>query len=514
MKNQMSIKRILIANRGEIALRIISTCREMGIETITLYTDTEKDLPHAKLGDFNINLGSGPLSETYLNIDRIVEICREFSVDAIHPGYGFLSENAHFAKRLEKEKIIFIGPSADSIELMGDKMGSKKRLANLAVPLIPGYHGDDQGDKHLLDQAIEIGFPVLIKASAGGGGKGMRIVEKQDEFQSALESAKREAKNAFGDDRVLVEKFIQNPRHIEVQVLSDSHGQHFHLFERECSIQRRYQKVVEESPSISLHPETREKMTKAAVEITSGIGYLGAGTIEFILDDSDPKKQKFYFLEMNTRLQVEHPVTEMVTGVDLVAEQIRIAAGEKISFAQDDLKVRGHAIEVRVYAENPEQEFLPSTGKITKVGDFSPVIKGIRFDCGYSDGNEVTIDFDPMLAKVISYASCRDMAARKLIQALDQTPFFGVTTNRQYLKRILAHPEFLAGKTYTHFAKTYEADLLEKDISEEERNQLFADVIAAHYFYKKLNTVVKGPSKGLSNDHLKSWSTNNSFRNV
>ena len=458
------INKILIANRGEIALRIIQSCKELGIKTITIFTDEEKNLPHSFAGDESFCLGSGPLKETYLNQDLIISIAKKLNADAIHPGYGFLSERASFARYVRSEKIIFIGPSPESIELMGDKKSSKNKILELGVPSIPGYHGDKQNGADLFREAVKIGFPVLIKASAGGGGKGMRIVEREEEFQDALDGAKREAMNAFSDDTILLEKYITSPRHIEIQVLSDQHGNHFHLFERECSIQRRYQKIVEESPSPAVTPELRKLMTEAAIKITKGINYEGAGTIELILDTDG----KFYFLEMNTRLQVEHPVTEMVTGLDLVKLQILVAAGEKLPFSQNDIKQTGHAIEVRLYAEDPDNDFLPSIGKITKIGTTS--LRHMRLDCGYSDGNEVSISFDPMLAKLISWGDDRKTAAAKLVLALNEVVFLGngLKTNRNYLQRILSSKPFLEGKTFTHFVKTYENELKPVKANDEE----------------------------------------------
>jgi 3-methylcrotonyl-CoA carboxylase alpha subunit len=449
------INKILIANRGEIALRIIQTCREMNIKTVTIYTEEEKSLPHSFAGDQSYSLGSGALKETYLNQDLLIEIAKKTGADAIHPGYGFLSEKSSFAKKVNAAKIIFIGPTPESIELMGDKKSSKNKILELGVPSIPGYHGDDQSLEILSQAAKKIGFPVLVKASAGGGGKGMRIVEEESEFLAALEGAKREALNSFGDDTVLIEKYIKSPRHIEIQVMSDQHGNHFHLFERECSIQRRYQKIVEESPSPAVTPLLRSQMTEAALKITRGINYQGAGTIELILDTDG----KFYFLEMNTRLQVEHPVTEMVTGLDLVKLQIMVASGEKLPFTQNEIKQSGHAIEVRLYAEDPDNDFLPSIGKIKKIGTTS--LRHMRLDCGYQDGNEVSISFDPMLAKLISWSEDRNSAANKLVLALNEIVFLGqgLKTNRNYLQRILSSKAFLAGNTFTHFVKTYQQEL-------------------------------------------------------
>lgn len=494
------ITKILIANRGEIALRVIQTCKEMGIKSVTLYTDEEMSLPHKSAGDESYNLGSGPLKDTYLNQDKIIDIAKTSGADAIHPGYGFLSEKSSFAKKVREAGLIFIGPSPEAIDLMGDKKTSKMKIQELGVPSIPGYHGDNQDMGHLQKEAKKIGFPVLVKASAGGGGKGMRIVHTEEEFQEAFEGAKREALNAFGDETVLLEKYITSPRHIEIQVMSDQHGNHFHLFERECSIQRRYQKIVEESPSPAVTPELRAKMTEAAVKITKGINYEGAGTVELILDTDG----SFYFLEMNTRLQVEHPVTEMVTGLDLVRLQILVAQGEKLPFKQSDLVQRGHAIEVRLYAEDPDNGFLPSIGKIKKIG--RSTVRDTRLDCGYVDGNEVTISFDPMLAKLISWGETREVAAQKLNLALNEVLFLGVKTNRDYLKRILTLPEFHEGKTYTHFVKTYEEKLKKKPASDMHK----ALGIAAYLFSQK-------KAKSLEGDSLENsspWSTLTAFRNT
>lgn len=495
----MKIKKIIIANRGEIALRVIQTAREMGIQTVTLYTDEERGLPHCTAGDESYSLGTGALKDTYLNQEKIIEIAKRCGADAIHPGYGFLSEKSTFAKLVRESGLIFIGPSAESIDLMGDKKSSKIKIQELGVPSIPGYHGDNQEISHLVTVAKKIGFPVLIKASAGGGGKGMRIVEKESEFQAALEGAKRESLNAFGDDTVLLEKYITSPRHIEIQVMSDSHGNHFHLFERECSIQRRYQKIVEESPSPAVTKELRAKMTEAAIKITKGINYLGAGTIELILDTDG----QFYFLEMNTRLQVEHPVTEMVTGLDLVRLQILVAQGEKLPFKQEDIKQTGHAIEVRLYAEDPDNNFLPSIGKIKKIGKTN--LRNTRLDCGYVDGNEVTISFDPMLAKLISWGETRELAADKLNLALNEVVFLGIRTNRDYLKRILTLSEYRQGLTFTHFVKTYEEKLKPKKKTKEQT----ALAIAAALFNKTTNT--KGE---LSSKKTDVWSSLSGFRNI
>lgn len=492
------ITKILIANRGEIALRVIQTAKKMRIKTVTIFTEEERSLPHAYAGDESYLLGTGALRDTYLNQDLIISIAKKTGADAIHPGYGFLSEKADFAKKVTEAGIIFIGPTPEAISLMGDKKTSKIKIQELGVPSIPGYHGDNQKPEFLLDKAKEIGFPVLIKASAGGGGKGMRIVEHEKEFISNLEGAKREALNAFSDDTVLIEKYIKSPRHIEIQVMSDSHGNHLHLFERECSIQRRYQKIVEESPSTAVNAELRKQMTDAALKITRGINYLGAGTVELILDTDG----KFYFLEMNTRLQVEHPVTEMVTGLDLVRLQILVASGEKLPMSQAEVKQTGHAIEVRLYAEDPDNNFLPSIGTISKIG--TTHLRHVRLDSGYVDGNDVSIAFDPMLAKLIAFGETRDEAIKTMDLALNDIVFLGkgIKTNRSYLKRILKTEEFKKGLTYTHFVNTYAEKLQPVKATRDEE----ALAIAA-FLFSKSNVIQQSNAKDV-------WSRLEGFRNV
>ncbi len=449
------LKRILIANRGEIAVRIARTCRQMGIQSVGLYTESERDLPHASSTDFSVCLEGDSLAQTYLNIPRLVEIAVQYRADAVHPGYGFLSENADFAHALEKAGVRFIGPPVSAIQTMGDKVASKKALEGI-VPIIPGYHGDAQDAAHLLKEAHKIGFPVLIKAAAGGGGKGMRVVSRAEEFGEALAAAQREATAAFGDRRVLLEKWLTHPRHIEIQLISDAHGNHYHLFERECSIQRRYQKIVEESPAPRLTAKLRRQLATSALRIAERIGYTGAGTVEFILDQNG----NYYFLEMNTRLQVEHPVSEMVTGVDLVELQILAAQRERFAFKQADLRQRGHSLEVRIYAENPDRQFLPTSGRIDYLGDWATLnALGARLDSGYRSGNQVGIDFDPMLAKLIVHAPDRSQAIGKMRACLGELPIFGMPTNRDYLDRILAHPAFVRGDTDTHFVATHQKDL-------------------------------------------------------
>lgn len=494
----MKIKKILVANRGEIALRVLKTAKEMGIKVVTVYADDDKNLPHALYSDEAYSLGSGTLAETYLNKARLIEIARTSGADAIHPGYGFLSENAEFSSMVEKAGIIFIGPTADSITLMGDKIGSKNALEKLNIPMIPGYHGDDQEVGTLAKRAKEIGFPVLIKASAGGGGKGMRIVHHESELLDAISGAKSEALKAFSNDKVLIEKYVVNPRHIEVQLMSDTHGNHLHFFERECSIQRRYQKVVEETPAPNLSEELRLKICETAVKIASGINYRGAGTVEFILAPDG----HFYFLEMNTRLQVEHPVTEMVTGSDLVKCQILVAEGDRLPFKQNEIKQKGQAIECRIYAEDPDNNFMPSIGKIERIGH--PSLRDVRLDCGFLDGSEVGVNYDPMLAKLVVWGESRELAISKSIQSLDEILFLGVKTNRDYLKRILGHKEFQAGKTHTHFIPDYQADLSPKALTTDE----LASLIGALCFSgTKKNDSTK--TESLSNP----WHSLMGFRN-
>jgi 3-methylcrotonyl-CoA carboxylase alpha subunit len=497
-KNVISkIDKILIANRGEIALRVIKTCRDLGIRTVTLYTEEDKNLPHRFRSDEAFSLGQGTLAETYLNQERIIEIAKETGATAIHPGYGFLSENTEFCKRVSSAGLIFIGPSVAAIELMGDKKTSKDEMGKIGIPLIPGYHGENQDPEFLKLEADKIGYPVLIKATAGGGGKGMRIVDNAPDFLEALLSAKREALNAFSNDKVLLEKYIINPRHIEVQLVSDGQGNHFHFYERECSIQRRYQKVVEETPSPALDDKLRQRMCETAVKISEGINYVGAGTIEYILAPDN----NFYFLEMNTRLQVEHPVTEMVTGFDLVKLQIEAAEGRAFSFKQSDITQTGHSIEVRIYAEDPDNDFLPTIGKIQKIG-FSRE-EGVRLDCGFVDNNSISVNYDPMIAKLIVHSDDRKSAIYKMDRAIDDIKFSGVKTNRDYLKRILKHSKFIEGAVDTAFIETYREDLKRKELSDEVK----AAMIAGALFSENTSIDIKAQPSN-------SWDTRTNFRNV
>jgi propionyl-CoA carboxylase alpha chain len=452
------IKKILVANRGEIALRVMRSARELGIKTVAIYSEADRNALHVRYADEAVCVGPPASSESYLRIDKIIETCKKLKVDAIHPGYGFLSENADFARQVEKEGIIFIGPSAESIEIMGDKLSAKAAVLKRDVPLVPGLDKAITDIKLAKEKADEIGYPILIKASAGGGGKGMRIVEDAADFESQMDRAVSEAKNAFGNGAVFLEKFVTSPRHIEIQILGDQKGNVVHLFERECSIQRRHQKVIEEAPSSVLTPEIREQMGQAAIDVAKSCNYYGAGTVEFIVDN----KLNFYFLEMNTRLQVEHPVTEQITGVDLVKEQIRIAEGKALSIKQEDLTIKGHAVEVRVYAEDPQNNFLPDIGNL-KVYK-RPQGTGVRVDDGFEQGMDIPIHYDPMIAKLITYADNREEAINRMIRAIDEYEIVGIQTTLSFCKYVLKHEAFTSGDFDTKFIEKYfqPSDLDEK----------------------------------------------------
>ncbi|SMG30395.1 propionyl-CoA carboxylase alpha chain [Marivirga sericea] len=452
------IKKILVANRGEIALRVMRSARELGIKTVAIYSEADRNALHVRYADEAVCVGPPASAESYLRIDKILQTCKDLKVDAIHPGYGFLSENADFARQVEKAGIIFIGPSAESIEVMGDKLSAKAAVLKRNVPLVPGLDKAITDIPFAKEKADEIGYPILIKASAGGGGKGMRIVEDPAEFESQMDRAVSEAKNAFGNGAVFIEKFVTSPRHIEIQVLGDQKGNVVHLFERECSIQRRHQKVIEEAPSSVLTPEIREQMGQAAIDVAKSCNYYGAGTVEFIVDD----KLNFYFLEMNTRLQVEHPVTEQITGVDLVKEQIRIAEGKALSIRQEDLSITGHAVEVRVYAEDPQNNFLPDIGQL-KVYK-RPQGTGVRVDDGFEQGMDIPIHYDPMIAKLITYADNREEAINRMIRAIDEYEIVGIQTTLSFCKYVLKHEAFTSGNFNTKFIEKYfqPSDLDEK----------------------------------------------------
>ena len=472
--------KILIANRAEIAVRVINTCRLMGIASVAVYAEDDRNSHHRNLAGESYSLGEGSLAETYLNQQKIVEIAQRAGAQAIHPGYGFLSERAEFAQLCERSGLIFIGPSPQVIELMGDKRACKQALEGMGIPLIAGHHGaKGEGSRELLAQAKRLGAPLLIKAAAGGGGKGMRLVEDLKDFEQLLALAQGEAQNAFGDSQVILEKFIPRAHHIEVQVLSDSHGQHFHFWERECSIQRRHQKIIEETPSPTLggDQKLREQICQSAVELCRKIDYLGAGTVEFIFD---AHSGEFYFLEMNTRLQVEHPITEMTTGFDLVEGQIRVARGEKLSLTQKQIAPRGHALEVRIYAEDPERDFLPTTGTLAVLGHTH--LSGTRLECGLPKGTPVGIGYDPMIAKLCCHASDRVGAIAKMLRLLEDYSFLGLTTNCNYLERILGHPEFVAARTPTHFTQHHREELRQTPLSPRQLATLAVAFVEAQTF--------------------------------
>lgn len=466
--------KILIANRGEIACRVIRTARRLGIQTVAVYSDADANALHVRMADEAVHIGPAPSSESYLKGDVILKAAADTGAEAIHPGYGFLSENAEFSKACAKAGIVFIGPSEKSIKAMGLKDEAKAIMEKAGVPTVPGYKGANQDTKFLKEQAEKIGYPVLIKAVAGGGGKGMRLVEKAEDFLDLLGNCQREGKASFGNDHVLIEKYITKPRHIEMQVFGDTHGNYLHLFERDCSLQRRHQKVVEEAPAPGIPDSMRKAMGDAAVKATKAIDYYGAGTIEFIVDTVT---NDFYFMEMNTRLQVEHPVTEMITGQDLVEWQLRVAAGEKLPLSQKELSVNGHAFEVRFYAEDPAQNFLPQTGKITH---FSYALEeGTRVDTGIETGDSVSSYYDPMIAKLITWGQTRDEAASKMTVLLEDAELTGLNTNQEFLHAIFQHKEFLKGNVDTGFIPRYEAALIPADYGLPRAEEL---ALAALYF--------------------------------
>jgi len=444
--------KILVANRGEIAVRVIRACRELGVKSVAVYSDIDEHSIHVRMADEAVRIGEAPARNSYLSIDAIIGAARKTGAEAIHPGYGFLSENPGFAERCEKEKIVFIGPSSDSMRLVGDKVASREAAAGAGIPLTPGMTGKSTDPARCVKAAKEIGFPVILKASAGGGGKGMRIIRDERELESAVEAGMREALSAFGDASVYLEKYIEKPRHVEFQILADKYGNAVHLFERECSIQRRHQKIIEESPSVIVDDDLRNRMGRTALKVVEISGYSNAGTIEFLVDEN----RNFYFLEVNARLQVEHPVTELVTGIDLVQAQLRIAAGEKLWLNQADLRQRGHAIECRIYAEDPENNFLPSAGRIDFMKE--PSGPGIRHDCGVGSGSEVSVYYDPILSKLIAWAENRQLCCRKMAEALKNFPLIGIKTNIEFLHDIITHPAFTSGDLSTAFISQYMAD--------------------------------------------------------
>ncbi|MFW1775035.1 acetyl/propionyl/methylcrotonyl-CoA carboxylase subunit alpha [Acinetobacter seifertii] len=445
----MKFSKVLVANRGEIAVRVMQTAKAMGYQTIAVYSDADHKARHVQEADEAVYIGPSKVSESYLAITKIIEACKKTGADAVHPGYGFLSENTEFAQACIDNQITFIGPTASAIELMGSKRLSKIAMIEAGVPCVPGYEGDRQDLEYLAGQAEQVGFPIMVKASAGGGGRGMRLVQQSSELVEALQTARSEAENAFGSGELILEKAVIAPRHVEIQVFGDTHGNYVYLFERDCSIQRRHQKVVEEAPCPVMMPELRQQMGEAAVAAAKACAYVGAGTVEFLLDASG----EFYFLEMNTRLQVEHPVTELITGLDLVEWQLRVANGEQLPLQQHELMLNGHAIEVRLYAEDPRQDFLPQTGKVLR---WQPAtLPNVRIDHGMLATDEVSTFYDPMVAKVIAYGKTREDAIRLLARAVDDCVLLGVNSNKQFLVNLLRHPVVVTGDTNTAFIQQH-----------------------------------------------------------
>jgi acetyl-CoA carboxylase, biotin carboxylase subunit len=492
------IKKILVANRGEISLRVMRSAREMGIATVAVYSEADRKALHVRYADEAVFIGPPPSSESYLRMDKIIAAAKQVSADAIHPGYGFLSENEDFARLCEESGLIFIGPSAKAIELMGSKLAAKAAVAKFNVPLVPGTSEPITNVTEAKSIASKIGYPVLIKASAGGGGKGMRIVENDASFQEQMERAVSEATSAFGDGSVFIEKYITKPRHIEFQIFGDKHGNVVHLFERECSIQRRHQKVVEEAPSSVLTPQIRQAMGEAAINVAKSCGYYNAGTVEFILDEN----LNFYFLEMNTRLQVEHPVTEEITGLDLVKLQIKVAQGEKIPFKQDDLKINGHAVEVRVYAEDPANNFLPDIGNLQTYQ--RPQGHGVRVDDGFEQGMDIPFYYDPMIAKLITHAESREAAIEKMKRAIDEYEITGLETTLGFCRFVMSHHAFTSGKFDTRFVENYfKPEVLQNSGSSEEK--ALASVLAVALMEESSKSNGQQPTQ----EHAVSlWKTN------
>jgi len=481
------ISKILISNRGEIAVRVIRTCKEMGIKTVAVYSDVDRYCNHVKMADEAYCLGSAELSQSYLNIEKIIAVAKNCGADAIHPGYGFLSENSSFSRATEEGGMVFIGPSPHSIDVMGDKLAAKKAVADFDIPMVPGIDHAIEDLDEAKKIAESLGFPILIKASAGGGGKGMRVVHEPNEFEEQLGRAISEAKSAFGNGNVFLEKFITNPRHIEFQIFGDKHGNYLHLFERECSIQRRHQKVIEEAPSSVLTEELRDKMGKAAIKVAKACSYHGAGTVEFMLDGN----MNFYFLEMNTRLQVEHPVTELITGKDLVKLQIQIAEGQKMPFEQKDLKILGHSIELRVYAEDPANHFLPDSGILDSYD--IPKGNGIRVDDGFSQGQEISINYDPLISKLISFGEDRKEAIEKILRAISEYNIQGVETTLAFGSFVFKNQKFIEGDFDTNFVeKHYYPDLKEKKSMDGEEKMAISIFSAWYHEQQQISSRYSG----------------------
>lgn len=491
------MKKILVANRGEIALRVMKSAREMGIQTVAVYSEADRESLHVKFADEAVCIGPAASSESYLLGNKIIDVCKELGVDGIHPGYGFLSENAGFADLVEQNGITFIGPKSESMEMMGNKLAAKAAVKNYNIPMVPGTDDAIEDLEEAEKIAREIGFPILIKAAAGGGGKGMRVVEKASEIKEQIGLAMGEAKSAFGDGSVFIEKYIGSPRHIEIQVLADKHGNIVHLFERECSVQRRYQKVIEEAPSSILSEEMRHKMGECAKDVARACNYIGVGTVEFLLDGPET----FYFLEMNTRLQVEHPVTEMITGLDLVKEQIKVARNEKLTFTQEDLKINGHAMEVRVYAEDASNNFAADIGTLEKYK--RPFGPGVRVDDGFEQGMQIPIYYDPMISKLITHAEDRQSSIDKMKEAIRNYEIVGVQTTLDFATFVMGHPAFVSGDFDTHFVKKhFDPKYLVQNVEDEEE---IAALIAAEVF-SQLNA--KPEPTTASAGKLSQWKAN------
>jgi acetyl-CoA carboxylase biotin carboxylase subunit len=456
------MQKILVANRGEIALRVMRSAREMGIKTVAVYSAADRDALHVRYADESVFIGEAPSNQSYLVGEKIIDACRQTGAEGIHPGYGFLSENAAFARMVREAGLILIGPSPEAMEVMGNKLSAKAAALKYDIPMVPGTEEAITDVNEAKARAVEVGFPILIKAAAGGGGKGMRIVDSVADFEEQMQLAVSEATSAFGDGSVFIERYVSSPKHIEIQVLGDTHGNIVHLFERDCSVQRRHQKVIEEAPSSVLTPAIREAMGKCAVDVARSVNYTGAGTVEFIMDE----QLNFYFLEMNTRLQVEHPVTELITGIDLVKEQIRIARGEAISFKQEDLDIIGHAVELRVYAEDPANNFLPDIGTLQTY--ITPKGPGVRVDDGFEQGMEIPIYYDPMIAKLITYGKDRKEAIERMVRAINEYQITGITTTLGFGKFVMEHEAFTSGHFDTHFVKKYfTPEVLQSDNEQE-----------------------------------------------
>jgi len=485
-------KKILIVNRGEIAVRVIRACRELGIKSAAIYSDADKTSLHTRMADESYLIGTSPAQESYLNKEKIIKLAKDIGADAIHPGYGFFSENAEFIKELEINKITFIGPSSHSVSLMGIKTEARKIMAKYNVPIVPGTTESINSVKEGIRVSKEIGFPVLLKAASGGGGKGMRKISSENEFESAFEATKREALKSFANDDIYIEKFVENPRHIEVQIFGDKIGNYVHLFERECSIQRRHQKIIEEAPSSFVDELTRQKITNAAINAAKACKYHNAGTVEFLMDS----KKNFYFLEMNTRLQVEHPVTELITGLDLVKEQISVALGNELSFRQNELHINGHSIECRIYAEDPSNNFLPTTGKI--IGYSQPSGPGVRVDSGFDIGSQITVHYDPLISKLVCWAKDRDSAINRMVRSLSEYVIGGLITNISFLKIIIDHDSFRSGKFDINFLNEEfikKLEKLSKNQSREEAEKAAAILSALLKSNTSLNNQTTSPTE-------------------